>query len=132
DIDPASGVLHVTFQDDRSGLDPQSLANLWRYSVSGISARAAGSVAITGATAAAPSADPTAPQSVTIAVGDPRRLRSGRLFVTVDVNGLADRAGNPVVGVTSGPGSKVVIPLTGSPVLKPLARRPIPHRARHR
>jgi hypothetical protein len=104
-FDPAHGQVAITFQDDRSGLDPVSLRNAAHYVLSPSRPRtaASGTLLVTAITMQAPVV-PAAPEQVVLTFNHGRPLRSGTYTLTILAGpgpggtGVRDVAGNALDG----------------------------------
>ena len=95
------GQVAVTFRDDRSGLDPASLADPDNYLMIGPLSRP-GQVLRVRSIALGPTAGPTSPRSVLLTLNGGRPLPHGRYVLVVASGGVRDLSGNPLDGEFSG------------------------------
>lgn len=104
-VDPPSGRINLTVQDDRSGLDLGSVLALSNYNLTKVPLPAGQHFAVTGA-ALAPKLIPPGPFDplpVILTTDDGRRLHHGRRYVlSIASGGVQDLAGNALDGEFSG------------------------------
>ena len=107
-FNPLQGQIQITFQDDRSGLDPAGLANLANYVLTNGSRP--GQVFSVTSLSVTPAANRTDIQTVTLTFNNGQRLRGINYRLTIVAAGLKDVAGN-------GPGRDVlrILPLGRPP-----------------
>jgi hypothetical protein len=96
-----TGQLFVFLQDNRGGLDQQTVTDGANYIVTKPHTLP-GAILVTNIHTAAPPV-PNLPQLVVLRLNRGRRIKGGTFFVTILSGGIADLAGNPLDGEFFGP-----------------------------
>jgi hypothetical protein len=94
-LNPVTGTVTVTYQDDRAGMNLASLMNVGNYTAN-TNAVAPKLLPVTSALVTS-AGGPTAPVTVAVKINGGRRLSNGQYVLTVNALGITDMAGNTLV-----------------------------------
>jgi hypothetical protein len=95
-FDRPHGMIDVTFQDDRSGMDQHSVIDGANYRLEKPHVKI-GNILVTSLTPFVP-LDPAGPEAVTAGINDGRPLKGGTYYFTIKSGGVQDVAGNALDG----------------------------------
>ncbi len=95
---PKTGQIYLTYQDNSSGMNLASLANVANYSFTRPTSSTPRAYAITAATLVPPASSTNGPVTVVLTVANGHRILHGRYLLAALSGGITDVAGNALDG----------------------------------